>query len=67
VDKFRDVPLGKYGDEECPNCGALFAPHHHFIRCAAKPCPMVSTKDPRSFLEKFVHGDPSLFTGTLVK
>ena len=42
-----------YKDETCPRCGAVFEAQIHFIRCDAKPCPMVSTKDPRTLLERF--------------
>lgn len=41
-----------YKDETCPKCGALFEAQIHFVRCDAKPCPMVSTKDPRTIFER---------------
>lgn len=40
-----------YKDETCPRCGGLFEAQIHFIHCDAKPCPMVSTKDARTFLQ----------------
>lgn len=31
-------------DETCRECGALFKPHHHFVRCDSKTCPMKDNK-----------------------
>jgi hypothetical protein len=44
-------------NETCKKCGAVFEPHHHFVRCDAKPCPMISTKEPRTLLEQFRDAD----------
>lgn len=41
-----------YKDETCAKCGAEFLAHVHFIRCDAQPCPMRSTKEPRTLLEQ---------------
>lgn len=43
-----------YKDETCPKCGTLFEAHIHFIRCDAEPCPMKSTKDTRSLLDRLL-------------
>jgi uncharacterized OB-fold protein len=43
-------------DEICPKCGTVFKPYHHWVRCEAKPCPMVSTKDPRTLLQRIADG-----------
>ncbi len=34
-----------YRDEVCPTCGTEFKAYIHFIRCEARPCPMISTKE----------------------
>lgn len=41
-----------YKDETCAKCGTLFEAHVHFIRCEARPCPMISTKDPCTLFER---------------
>lgn len=46
-----------YKDETCGECGRLFPAHVHFIRCSKRPCPMVSTKDSRSLLQRFADGN----------
>ncbi len=46
-----------YKDETCSRCGTEFLAHIHFVRCKADPCPMRSTKDPRTLLEQMA---PSL-------
>lgn len=48
-----------YKDETCSKCGAPFLAHIHFVRCDARPCPMVSTKDTRTFLEQFADARPA--------
>jgi hypothetical protein len=45
-----------YVDETCPKCGTVLKAYHHFIRCDANPCPMVSKRDPRTLLQKFIDG-----------
>lgn len=45
-----------YKDESCASCNRFFAAHVHFIRCDASLCPMRSTKDPRSLLDRFRDG-----------
>lgn len=49
-----------YKDETCGKCGAVFKAHIHFIRCDATLCPMVSTADGRTLLERFIEGDKPL-------
>lgn len=39
-------------DETCSHCGTLFPAHVHFIRCERRPCPMISTKNTRTILER---------------
>lgn len=39
-------------DEVCKKCGTLFEAHIHFVRCDAPDCPMRSTKERRSILER---------------
>lgn len=41
-----------YKDEICPKCGTLFEAQIHFIRCDAVPCPMRSTVETRSVLDR---------------
>ena len=43
-----------YKDDVCSKCGALFEAQIHFIHCDARPCPMVSTKDQRTLLQRLV-------------
>lgn len=45
-------------DETCPRCSAVFYAHIHFVRCENRPCPMISTKDPRSILERLADKPP---------
>jgi ribosomal protein L32 len=45
-------------ESECPKCGTLFLPHHHFVRCAAGSCPMRSAKDNRSLADGALKGEP---------
>jgi hypothetical protein len=47
-------------DETCAKCGAIFYAHIHFVRCEAKPCPMVSTKDPRTIFERLESAAPAM-------
>jgi hypothetical protein len=42
-----------YKDETCPKCGTLFEAQIHFVRCEVQPCPMVSTKDSRTLLQRW--------------
>jgi uncharacterized C2H2 Zn-finger protein len=54
----RDQAIAEgYKDEACPKCGAVFEAQIHFIRCDAKPCPMVSTQEPRTLLQRLIDGD----------
>lgn len=46
-----------YKDETCPRCGTFFKAEIHFVPCEADPCPMISTKDSRTLLQRFVDGD----------
>lgn len=46
-----------YKDETCAKCGALFEAQIHFIFCDTKPCPMKSTTETRSLLQRFVDGN----------
>lgn len=43
-----------YKDETCPKCGTLFEAHKHFILCDSRPCPMISTSDPRSLFDRML-------------
>lgn len=52
----REALAQGYKDEMCSRCGALFKAYIHFIHCDARPCPMISTKEPRSLLQHFAHG-----------
>ncbi len=41
-----------YKDETCSKCGTMFEAHKHFVLCDVRPCPMVSTSDPRSLFDR---------------
>lgn len=45
-----------YIDQTCSMCGTFFKAYIHFIRCDTRPCPMVSKKDPRTLLQRFIDG-----------
>jgi hypothetical protein len=45
--------------ECCPKCMALFEPHIYFIRCDEELCPMKSTEDKRSVLERLLNTERS--------
>lgn len=46
-----------YKDEICSRCKKLFEAHIHWIRCDANPCPMKSTKEPRTLFEMWIGDD----------
>jgi len=52
ADRHAEALAQGYKDETCSKCGTVFLAHIHFVRCHAKPCPMVSTKEPRTILEQ---------------
>jgi hypothetical protein len=52
----REALAQGYKDETCSKCGTVFKAYVHFVRCDAKPCPMVSTKDSRTILERLADG-----------
>jgi hypothetical protein len=56
-DRHAQALADGYKDETCPKCGTLFEAHIHFVHCTARPCPMISTKDPRSILERLMETD----------
>ena len=41
-----------YKDETCSRCGGFFPAHIHFVRCDKRPCPMISTTDVHSLLDR---------------
>jgi len=43
-----------YKDETCAKCGTLHLAHKHFILCYERPCPMISTIDPRSLFDRML-------------
>ena len=53
-EKLRQEAIAEgFKDETCAKCGTLFEAHIHFVRCDADDCPMKSTKDTRTILERF--------------
>lgn len=53
-----------YKDEVCPKCGTLFEAQIHLVRCDARPCPMISTTDPRTLFERMMDGTKSASVNT---
>lgn len=51
-----------YKDETCSRCGTVFLAHIHFIRCNARPCPMLPDK-PRSILDMMLEQRASQTAG----
>jgi hypothetical protein len=57
-EQMREAAIAQgYTDETCAKCGTLFEAHHHFVRCDARDCPMVSTSDPRTLFERLADGN----------
>lgn len=46
-----------YKDETCSKCGTLFEAQIHFIRCDVELCPMKSTTETRTLLQRFADGN----------
>lgn len=43
-------------NEICSECGAVFTPEMHWVRCGADDCPMKSKTETRSLLQMWIDG-----------